>query len=57
MTTDETPTTHLKDLPTTELPLVLVQNEDAAIWEEAPEPEADDTGELRSVLNSLRGCA
>ena len=56
VTTDETPATHLKDLPTTELPLVLVQDENAAIWEDQP-PEADDAAELRSVLNSLRGCA
>jgi hypothetical protein len=53
VTTDETALTPLSDLPTAELPLPLLQDEDAEIWERPAPP----VQERPSILNSLRGCS
>jgi hypothetical protein len=53
VTTDETALRPLSDLPTAELPLPLLQDEDAEIWERSTSP----VEERPSILNSLRGCS
>jgi hypothetical protein len=53
VTTDETSMTPLSDLPTAELDLPLLQDENAAIWERPALP----VEERPSILNSLRGCS
>jgi hypothetical protein len=53
VTTDETATTPIKDLPTAELDLPLLQDENAEIWERPTLP----VEERPSILNSLRGCS